>query len=417
MPTVAGLDDDDVHALTGLRVGNILLGKYRVERLLGVGGMGAVLEATHLQLDDRVAIKILLREALEAPEAVSRFEQEARAAARIKHEHVVRVTDVGTLPGEIPYMVMEYLEGTDLAALLRERGALSPVEAIDYLVQACEAIAAAHTQGVVHRDLKPSNLFLAKRADGSVSLKVVDFGISKLMPTSTSGLRNITQISTAMGTPSYMSPEQMASARDVDGRADLWSLGVIAYEMLAGRVPFVAEDVPQLCSLALTTPAPPLRSPRGDLPPTLEAVVMRCFEKDREQRYADANELCIALKKTWLPTPRANGRRGWALGAALLLGLALLTTPLLRSRPSASPQPATPAGPSHAVVPVRPILAPPPEEAALPVDALPLDRAPAQGSASHARPVSALASAPSLRSAPLSGPKRRTPEQLMLDRK
>jgi serine/threonine-protein kinase len=417
MPTVAGLSDD-VHALTGLRVGSILLGKYRIERLLGVGGMGAVLEATHLQLDDRVAIKILLREALELPEAVSRFEQEARAAARIKHEHVVRVTDVGELPGDVPYMVMEYLEGTDLAALLSERGALSAVEAIEYLTQACEGIAATHAQGVVHRDLKPSNLFLAKRADGSSSLKVVDFGISKVMPTSASGLRNITQISTGMGTPSYMSPEQMASARDVDGRADLWSLGVIAYELLTGRLPFVGEDIAQLCSLALTTPAPPMRSPRGDLPPRLEAVVMRCLEKDRAERYADANALCLALKEALLPAPAVHDRRGWAMGGALVLGLALATTLLLRSGPSAPARPATPASPSYAVAPIQPTLAPAPEEAPLPLEAIRIDRAQARGSlAPHAVPGSALSSLPVVPSPASSGPKRRTPQQLMLDRK
>src|SRR3954470_13666053 len=208
--------------------GEILAGKYRVERVLGVGGMGVVVAATHLQLDERVAIKFLVPDALSSDEAVARFAREARAAVKIKSEHVARVIDVGTLDNGAPYMVMEYLEGGDLSRVLQAQGPLPVEDAVEYVLQACEAIAHAHVLGIVHRDLKPANLFLTKRNDGSQSVKVLDFGISKVLSGNSGASSSdaaMTRTRAVMGSPLYMSPEQMTSTRDVDGRTDIWALG------------------------------------------------------------------------------------------------------------------------------------------------------------------------------------------------
>ncbi len=168
------------HSAAGVREGDILAGKYRVERVLGIGGMGVVVAAHHMQLDERVALKFLLPEALGNAEAVARFAREARAAVKIKSEHVARVTDVGTLPNGAPYMVMEYLEGGDLAAWIKQRGALPVEQAVEFVLQTCIAVADAHALGIIHRDLKPANLFCVRRSDGQLSIKVLDFGISKM---------------------------------------------------------------------------------------------------------------------------------------------------------------------------------------------------------------------------------------------
>jgi serine/threonine-protein kinase len=273
--------------------GEVLLGKYRVDRVLGAGGIGLIVAAHHLQLDERVAIKFLLPEALQSPDVVARFAQEARAAVKIKSEHVVRVIDVGTLPTGSPYMVMEYLEGADLSNILSRRGPM-PVEEVAALVlQACEALAEAHALGIVHRDLKPANLFSIARADGSASVKVLDFGISKV--TTPGADMGMTKTSAIVGSPLYMSPEQMRSAKSVDARTDIWSLGAILYELLTGRPPFTGESLPELCVNIMNTAPAPMAATRPDLPPRLEAVVLRCLEKDRQNRYANVAELAVAL--------------------------------------------------------------------------------------------------------------------------
>jgi serine/threonine-protein kinase len=278
------------------REGEVLAGKYRIERVLGVGGMGMVVSAMHLQLDERVALKFLLPQALANPEAVARFAREARAAVKIRSEHVARVTDVGTLDTGAPYMVMELLRGRDLSVLLREQRVLPIAQTVEYLLQACEALAEAHALGIVHRDLKPANLFLTARADGSPCVKVLDFGISKLAPQSGSGSdMGMTRTQSLMGSPLYMSPEQLASARDVDQRADIWSMGAVLYELLTGHVPFTAESVPQLCTLILHVEPPPPRSYRPELPEGLEGVIWRCLRKDRAQRYQNVAELAADL--------------------------------------------------------------------------------------------------------------------------
>src|SRR5207237_4721833 len=199
----------------GLRQGDVLAGKYRIDCVLGVGGMGVVLSAHHIQLETRVAIKLLLPAMLAMPDVVARFELEARAAVRITSEHVARVLDVGTLETGAPYIVMEFLDGRDLAAWIREQGPMPVALAVEFVLQACVAIAEAHALGIVHRDLKPSNLFCIRRADGQLCVKVLDFGISKVTDPTGSGTRLSTTKTTSMlGSPLYMSPEQMASAKD-----------------------------------------------------------------------------------------------------------------------------------------------------------------------------------------------------------
>lgn len=275
--------------------GTILAEKFRVERVLGQGNMGVVLLATHLQLDQQVALKFLLPSALSQSELEARFAQEARAAAKIKSEHVVRVIDVSVLENGAPYIVMEYLEGTDLAKQLARRGPLPVRLAVSHILQACEALAEAHTAGIVHRDLKLSNLFVASYPDGAPCIKILDFGISKYnIPGSDPDL-SMTDTAAVMGSPLYMSPEQMRSTRNVDGRSDIWALGIILYELVAGRVPFDAQTMPLLCSMVLQDQPPPLGPRVRDLPKGFEAVVLRCLAKDRTQRYQNVLELARAL--------------------------------------------------------------------------------------------------------------------------
>ena len=274
----------------------MLAGKYRVDKVLGIGGMGVVVAAHHIQLDDRVAIKFLLPETLGNGDAVMRFAREARAAVKIKSEHVARVTDVGTLDNGAPYMVMEYLEGGDLSAWLAERGRLPVEQAVDLLLQACEAIAEAHAIGIVHRDLKPANLFVARLPGGVQSVKVLDFGISKLTGFSASGGESsATKTSALLGSPLYMSPEQMRSSKDVDARGDIWALGVILYELLAGAAPFIADSMPELVFKIVDGAPVPLLQLRPDVPSGLEAVIFRCLEKDRARRFQTVGDLAGAL--------------------------------------------------------------------------------------------------------------------------
>lgn len=278
----------------GVQAGQILAAKYRVERVLGVGGMGIVVAAHHLELDERVAIKLMLPELAHQSGAVARFTREARAAVKIKSEHVARVLDVGSSEDGTPFMVMEYLNGSDLAAWLRSTGPLSPEQAVEFVLQAGEAVAEAHSLGIVHRDLKPANLFVIRRPDGQLSVKVLDFGISKVSdPTMAAGAT--TKTLTLMGSPLYMSPEQMESARSVDARSDIWALGVILYELLTGACPFDGETIPQLVLQVAKGSPIPLRDRRPDAPDGLETVLIRCLEKDPERRYQTVAELAAAL--------------------------------------------------------------------------------------------------------------------------
>jgi eukaryotic-like serine/threonine-protein kinase len=299
-------------------VGDVLAGKYRVEKVLGQGGMGVVVQAMHLQLDERVAVKFLLEDYAQHPEAATRFLREARAAVKIKSEHVARVIDVGTLETGAPYMVMEFLSGQDLSETITDGTRLPIADIVDLVLQACEAIAEAHAAGIVHRDLKPANLFLSRRADGSHLVKVLDFGISKVTRPGDSGAdMSLTKTSTMMGSPLYMSPEQMRSSRDVDARSDLWSIGAIFYELIGGRTPFQGQSLPELCAQILTEEPPPLASLRPDLPPALGAAVHRCLAKHPDHRFPSVAELAAALVPFGSPQARVSADRiGRVLGAS-----------------------------------------------------------------------------------------------------
>jgi serine/threonine-protein kinase len=280
-----------------LAPGDVVAGKYRIESILGEGGMGYVLGARHITLDEPVAIKILKADGATSAEAVARFLREARAAVRMKGEHVARVLDVGALDDGTPYMLMELLEGADLSAVVERRGCLQVEIAVDYVLQTCEALAEAHALGIVHRDIKPSNLFLTTGVDGSPSVKVLDFGISKATNAidATRPDFGLTETQTVMGSPQYMAPEQMRSSRRVDGRTDIWALGTIMYELLTGEPPFSATTMPELFAMILQDPAPSLRGRRNDVPPALDAVVLRCLEKSPDGRPATVLELARLL--------------------------------------------------------------------------------------------------------------------------
>jgi cytochrome c peroxidase len=291
-----------------VKEGDLLAGKYRVERILGVGGMGVVVAARHEQLDQRVAIKFVRDEALGNEDAVARFIREARAAVKLKSEHAAKVLDVGTLESGAPYMVMEYLEGSDLGAVLRDTGPLTVEVVAEYIAQACEAVAEAHAAGIVHRDLKPQNLFLTRTVGGGARVKVLDFGVSKTLGNSTGG-GGLTQTRSMLGSPLYMSPEQMRSSRDVDARSDVWALGVVLFELLTRRWPYEAESMPELVLKVVTEPPQSLAELRPDIPQAMIDVVERCLKKDPAERYANAAELALALEPLAPPESRITVER------------------------------------------------------------------------------------------------------------
>ena len=285
------------HAIVGtFAVGDILAGKYRVDRVLGEGGMGVVVAATHIELDERVALKFMLPEALKALNAKQRFLREARAAVKLKSEHVAKVLDVATLESGAPYIVMEYLEGMDVAATIARDGKLPATEACDYIIQVCDALSEAHGLGIVHRDLKPANLFVTRRPNGDPLVKVLDFGISK-NTTLGEAADALTKSSVMLGSPLYMSPEQMKSSRDVDTRTDIWSLGVILYELLSGSVPFDGDTIGALMAKVLAESPRPLEG----VQPELAAVVMRCLSRDPSGRFESVRELALAIAPLALP--------------------------------------------------------------------------------------------------------------------
>ncbi len=268
--------------------------RYRLGPLLGAGGMGVVFEADDLRGGGKVAIKFLLRHKLDDPEALERFVREARSLLKVEGEHVVRVIDVGDLPTGAPYIVMERLAGEDLGTRLKDRGPSPPDVVIDQLLQACTAVASAHACGIVHRDLKPANLYMAEREGGPPVLKVLDFGIAKLRQGDREE-RALTADGAVLGSIHYMAPEQMMSADDVDGRADIWSLGVILYQLLTGELPFAGRTIAEVCTQVLLTPRTALRVPRPELPACLREVIARCLQRDRDERYADVEQLAAAL--------------------------------------------------------------------------------------------------------------------------
>ena len=269
--------------------GTILLGKYRVDSLIGRGGMGAVVKAWHIDLDQPVAIKVLMPEMLEREEIVLRFLREAKAAAKLKSQHIALVIDVGRLPDSTPVIVMEFLEGADLGAIVKHHGPQDPQIAVDLLLQACEGLAEAHANGIIHRDVKSSNFFITQKPNRPALLKVLDFGIA----TAPQGTSDLTSTQSVMGTPSYMAPEQMRSSRDVDARSDIWSLGVVLYELLEGTRPFRSEAYSELClKVGMDPPVPMVRL---GVPPELTMVVMKCLEKGLERRYQTVADLAWDL--------------------------------------------------------------------------------------------------------------------------
>ena len=369
-------------SVPGPQSGDLVAGKYQLGRRLGQGGMGAVFAATHVQLREPVALKFLRAHIAQNPAMVARFVREARAAVRIKSEHVARVLDVGSLESGEPFIVMELLAGLDLHKLSAQRGPLPIPEAALYLAQACDAVAEAHLYGIVHRDLKPANLFLTRRADGSPLVKVLDFGISKVAGEED---ENLTATTDVLGSPLYMSPEQIRSPKTVDARTDVWALGAILYKLLTGKAAFAAETSSASLAKIVADPPPALRAARPDAPPELEGLLLACLEKDLTRRVQSATELCRALA-VFLPDgmrvrigddstapgasypslsvarPRAGGRRGLAViagGVVLTSIVALVVAVALVAR---SPKQATSAAPPAQTATA---VAPPPEPSAV----------------------------------------------------
>ena len=274
-------------------VGDIVAGKYEVIGLLGSGGMGYVISARHCELGEMVALKFLRPEALAHAELVERFAREARAAAKIRSEHIANVFDVGVLPDGTPFIVMEYLAGKDLADYLHQEGALPISIAVEYVMQACEALAAAHAHGIIHRDIKPENLFLTQQAQGMSMIKVLDFGISKIaLPR---GKRDLVRTQMALGSPVYMSPEQIRRSDQVDARSDIWAVGCVLFELLTGVTAFDEPSLLELSAAILEREPVPLQTLRPDASLELEDVVLRCLAKNPDDRFQNVAELAAAL--------------------------------------------------------------------------------------------------------------------------
>ncbi|MBK9262238.1 MAG: serine/threonine protein kinase [Polyangiaceae bacterium] len=283
-------------AAVGIAPGDEIAGKYRVERILGQGGMGIVVAAVHIHLDERVAIKLLRPEGVGRSDAAERFMREAKAAVKIKSQHVAKVLDVGILSDGRPYMVMEYLEGRDLGEELDRNGPMPEAVAVEYVLQACDALAEAHKRGIVHRDLKPSNLFLCKNQKPPI-IKLLDFGVSKFKDNSLlpNALPSLTAEAALLGTPYYMSPEQIRSAKDVDERADVWALGVILYELISGRVPFDGTSATAVLAGICGDKPKPLHEVCQAVSSDVSEIVGACLAKNLDERMPNVRELVRAL--------------------------------------------------------------------------------------------------------------------------
>lgn len=290
--------------LSGLSVseGDLIRDRYRIEKIVGEGGTGVVVSARDLKAatETKVAIKFL-RRALDTDELRTRFEREALAIAKLASEHVVAVLDAGTLEDGAPFMVMEHLEGRDLARVLKEDGPLSIAHAVDCMMQVCDALGRAHDLGIVHRDLKPANVFLEDRHDDCVHAKIVDFGISKfldkrLLGGSDNKPAEMTSAFTMLGSPRYMAPEQVRNSKDVDSRADLWSVGVVLFQLITGEHAFLAKSNVEASIAVLTAEPQSLRSLAPAAPPGLEDVVKRCLTRDVALRFQTAKDLAAALR-------------------------------------------------------------------------------------------------------------------------
>jgi eukaryotic-like serine/threonine-protein kinase len=435
-------------------LGCILADKYELVSVLGQGGMGIVYEALHRKLAQRVAIKVLLPEFLADTKQVARFEREARLAARLRSEHTVRIFDVDSTPAGVPYIVMERLEGRDLADEVDARGDVSPSELVLWMRQICAAVEEAHRAGIIHRDLKPSNVFLCKVGDRTVA-KVLDFGISKALHGSIGDVTATTTQDRVVGTPRYMSPEQVRGAAEVDGRSDIWAIGVMMYRVLAGTYPFDGASGAQIAVAISNDTAVNLRVHRPELPGSLVAIVMKALERRPEDRFASAGELACALESLCSPStpawgssdpaswasvtvhgltistvdgPRAPApprRARWSLlgglGVAFAIGAAAV--PLVASRAAsasrhafadADPAPASAVAPlpltpsaeiSRTVVPTTPTAVAPSPSASAAVVSAPAATSPPSRRGPERRPAHRPASpAPSASAAPTSDP-------------
>ncbi len=324
--------------MTSVHAGDVVAEKYVVERLLGSGGMGSVYSARHVALEQLVAIKFLAKGVLPDEEAYARFRLEAKAVVRLKSDHVAKVYDVGVHGDDLPFIVMEHLDGEDLSSMTKARGLLPVAAASEYAMQACEALAEAHALGIVHRDVKPANLFVTRSASGWPLVKVLDFGVSKT--TTADGGFDVTRTAAMLGSPKFMSPEQMEDPRGVDARTDVWSLGVCLYRMLAGRGPFEAETLARLCQLVIHEQPPTLRTLRADLPPAYEHIVEKCMEKDRAHRFADVAQLAGALAPFALDPEQAR-ERVTRIAAMLGVPIPAFGPPAPRATPSSGPMRST----------------------------------------------------------------------------
>jgi serine/threonine-protein kinase len=313
MPVAYLMSSEELaHNPSPVREGDVIAGKYKVEKVLGIGGMGVVVAATHVDLRQKVALKFLLPAAATSSELVERFLREARASVRLKGKHVAQVLDVGRLDNGCPYLVMEYLDGHDLSFAIKDAAGPMPVESVaTYILHACEGLAEAHALGIVHRDLKPGNLFLTKTLGGHPMVKVLDFGISKTLdPINVEDqISSLTKTEMLLGSPLYMSPEQLRSSKNVDSRADVWAIGAIAYEMLTSKVPFEADSLLELCWKVAQENARPILEVRPDMPEPLAKAVMRCLEKDVSLRWSDVGALAVAVEPFAAERERGSAAR------------------------------------------------------------------------------------------------------------
>lgn len=361
------------HPPVTLREGDTIAGKYVVERILGAGGMGIVLAAQHTVLGSRVAIKVLLPAASAIPGATERFVREARAAAALHGEHVARVVDVGTLDDGMPFLVMEYLTGKDLREVLRARGPLPIEEVAEYMVQVCDAIAEAHGLGIVHRDLKPGNLFLTQRPNGTPLVKVLDFGLAKVLDGASKAVQDasLTVTGLVIGSPPYMPPEQLRSLKLADARSDLWSLGVIMHELLTGRQPFAGDGMEGLLvAIVADEPMPP-RSLRPEIPEAIDALVRRCLRKNPNERVQTAQEMAEVLSPFATPRRPAFGSLGSIVAENSGVG------PAVGSMGRSSVNPASTANPSSASAGAAPAITSPRNPAGKAAPTMPMEPTPA----------------------------------------
>jgi serine/threonine-protein kinase len=333
----------DAADATPLPAGTIVGAKYRIERVLGQGAMGIVFMATDMSLDRSVALKVLRDASQKGHDARHRFEREARAMARTNGPHTVRIFEVGTLETGEPFLVMEALSGQDLRTLLAAHGPPAVATAVGWIKDTCTALESAHEQGIVHRDLKPANLFLTTvsgpEAHAHAHIKVLDFGISKLTHELSLDATSMTASRTIVGTPLYMSPEQARAVRDVDARSDLWSVGVILYELLTGDSPFRRASLAETLAAILTHEPPSPSSRRAGVARALDNVVARCLQKDPKRRIGSARELREALDEAMKP-PRTSPWR--SLVAVPVIAAAAAAGIWLSSRPPDKP-PTAPA--------------------------------------------------------------------------